>query len=365
MNLAKWVATPLMLVATTTLAAERVELDCRQLPKFPAAVGVAGPYVGVSGDALIVAGGTNFPEKPPWDGGRKVWHDATYVLERPDGTWQKAAPLPRPFAYGVSLSTDDGLICIGGCDDKQNYADAFILRWNGETLTRHALPDLPHPTSCSAGALIGSRVYIAGGQAGPNPLSGPTHDLFWTLDLSADEPKWEKLPTWPGPDRFYAIAATDSAAFYLFSGFQRVVDEDGQPSLKYLRDAYRYDPATKQWTQLADLPHPNGAVASPAPHVGDWLLLLGGGADGRGIELPLKDRPTFLREVVGYHLTTNQWKTVGRLPFSHVAVPLTQWRGGYVVASGESRPGVRSREVWMLQPSDTDTSATTDDAATD
>lgn len=35
-------------------------------------VGVAGPFAGVHRDALLVAGGANFPEKRPWDGGAKI-----------------------------------------------------------------------------------------------------------------------------------------------------------------------------------------------------------------------------------------------------------------------------------------------------
>ena len=41
-------------------------------------IGVAGPFVGVHNDALIVAGGANFPEKPLWET-YKVWHDRIYV----------------------------------------------------------------------------------------------------------------------------------------------------------------------------------------------------------------------------------------------------------------------------------------------
>ncbi|HEV2479040.1 MAG TPA: hypothetical protein VGS79_05230, partial [Puia sp.] len=48
--------------------------------------GVAGPFAGVSGDALIVAGGSNFPDKKPWEGGRKAYVDEVYVLmARTDG----------------------------------------------------------------------------------------------------------------------------------------------------------------------------------------------------------------------------------------------------------------------------------------
>jgi len=58
------------------------------LPDLPPAsgevkqAGLAGPFVGVHGDALLVAGGANFPDLPPWRGGKKVWWNDVYMLEK-------------------------------------------------------------------------------------------------------------------------------------------------------------------------------------------------------------------------------------------------------------------------------------------
>ena len=61
-------------------------------------IGVAGPFVGVHNDALIVAGGANFPDKPLWETD-KVWHDRIYVLsEQGDGNyvWENGGKLDQP-----------------------------------------------------------------------------------------------------------------------------------------------------------------------------------------------------------------------------------------------------------------------------
>ncbi|MCX6997017.1 MAG: hypothetical protein NTV49_07995, partial [Kiritimatiellaeota bacterium] len=71
-------------------AGRRPHLTWSALPDLPEALGVAGPFAGVSGGALLVAGGANFPNGMPWAGGRKVWHDAVYVLPAPAGAWQAA-----------------------------------------------------------------------------------------------------------------------------------------------------------------------------------------------------------------------------------------------------------------------------------
>ncbi|MBR90601.1 MAG: galactose oxidase, partial [Verrucomicrobiales bacterium] len=55
------------LIATCALAAAKPSLKWEQLPLFPKDhIGVAGPFVGVHNDVLIVAGGANFPEGMPW-----------------------------------------------------------------------------------------------------------------------------------------------------------------------------------------------------------------------------------------------------------------------------------------------------------
>ena len=65
-----------------------VSLDWKQLTDLPDPnnpsdpLGVAGPFVGVHNEALIVAGGANFP-RPVWDEeSKKVWHDKIHVLTR-------------------------------------------------------------------------------------------------------------------------------------------------------------------------------------------------------------------------------------------------------------------------------------------
>ena len=45
--------------------------------------------------ALLVAGGTNFPEKMPWEGGKKVWYDDVYVLDRSGGRQLTAGVFTR------------------------------------------------------------------------------------------------------------------------------------------------------------------------------------------------------------------------------------------------------------------------------
>ena len=100
-----WRAPPLSAQET------RQSAEWVKLPSLPEARGLGGLFAGVSGDALLVAGGTNFRDKPPWEGGTKSWYDTIYALSPGHPSWRAVGKLPRPLSYGALVETDRGLLC--------------------------------------------------------------------------------------------------------------------------------------------------------------------------------------------------------------------------------------------------------------
>jgi len=301
----------------------------------PDSRGFAGAFTGVAGGALILAGGTNVAGDR-WRNPRKEWHDAIWVLECQDGAWKKVGRLPRPCGYGVSVSVDGGLICIGGGDASTHHAEVFRLDWYGDSIWRTPLPPLPSPCAFGCGALAGRVVYVAGGLT--NPWDTTALRTFWALDLDATDAGWRALDPWPGKERMLAAAGVDGATFYLFSGAAL------SPGREYLRDAYRYLPTTG-WERIADLPRP--AVAAPSPTPG---LLVVSGDHGRYVDFePPEAHPGFSKQVLSYAAKFDRWSVVGEAPFSRVNVAVVSWHGRWVFANGEVRPRERSVEVWTMQ----------------
>lgn len=356
------------------------------LAPLPDPYGFAGMYAGVSGEALIVAGGANFPYPSPWedpDNKAKQWHDRVFVLPSPDAEWivDDDLRLPRPLAYGVSVTWRDPatkrdcVICLGGGDAETHWADVFALRWNEGRLVTEALPSMPQPAAFFCGGLLDNTIYVAGGQDwavdrpaadGQTTVPPAAMKTFWSLDLSkpvADR-KWQVLLPWPGAARMQAVAAVQDGAFFLIGGVDLDQSKPGDDKRIFLRDCYRYDPKAGGWTQIADIPRLAAAAPSPAASLGHSHFAVVSGADGSNATL--KDlHPGFRPTIQCYHTITDTWVDWGAFPkdpnaagggvWPTVTTNTTWWEDAdghrrYVIPSGEARPRIRTRNVYWGLP---------------
>ena len=143
-------------------------INWTKLPDLPgaadtASLGVSAPFAGIHNGVLIVAGGCNFPDKPVTEGGAKRYYSEIFVL-LPEG-WKEIDRLPRPVAYGATVSTPEGIVCIGGNNSDSSLVEVSRISYNptkGE-VTVCALPSLPSPMDNLSAAFTGQEIYVAGG----------------------------------------------------------------------------------------------------------------------------------------------------------------------------------------------------------
>lgn len=328
------------------------------LAEVPDEIGLAGGYCGVSGDALIFAGGANFA--PPYFDNDKQWSDRVYVLPEPDGQWIDAGTLPGPRGYGAAVSYNDEVICIGGDDAERLYREVFALKWDGKALTHRELPDLPEPLAYGGAAIIGSTVYVVGGQTGKGIETATNRG--YRIDLAAQNPAWERLPDMPAPAGVrafnFVVAQHDGAGHKIYSFGGRYYSPGGPADLAFHQDCWTLDPADLTWHRRTDSPVP--LMAGSAVAFGQSHIFVPAYADGSALKTMLDsgiptrdyDHPGFPRDLYTYNTITNAWAVIGQRPAAiagPVTTPAVQWRGRIILPSGEVRPRVRSPKVWSIQ----------------
>jgi solute:Na+ symporter, SSS family len=351
--------------------------------------GVGGAFVGTHGDAIILAGGTLYPEALPWKGGTKTFKSTIHVLIRNSvGEWQwipDAGELPSARGYGATISLPDGVLCIGGCDATQVFSECVLLRYDPETkkVTSKPWPALDTPLMMATGALVGTTAYVVGGQISQAAAPG-THSK--QLDLTQMENKaafkWQPAPSWDGPGRALAAATSQNDAtgpcLWMFSG--RTQTPDG--TYEALTDAWKFKPSTQTWTKLPDIKlkgeAPRAAVGAASLAYASHVLLLGGD-DGtltkiseilsrRGARTPheqdawrkfheslLDNHPGYTSDVLALDTVSEQWGLATSAPSPlPVTNPVALWKNHLIFLSGEDKPGRRALGVviseWPVAP---------------
>jgi N-acetylneuraminate epimerase len=328
---------PLLCFMSLTFTVSAADFAWSPLPPLPDERGFAGSFAGVVDGSLMVAGGTHFIDKMPWEGGTKVWYDTIFGLEKPDGAWRVVGKLPQPNGYGVSITTPAGWIILGGGNATEHFRAVF---WVKQTAN---LPPLPKPCAFMCGCEHDGVIYLAGGIEAPTATSAM--NTFWSLDLKQPDSQWQALPPCPGKPRILACMAAVDGVIHLFSGAALHADKGGKPEREWLNDAWAYQRGTG-WKQLPAMPRVAVAAPNPAPVRGSKIYILGGD-DGANVNFEPKEKhPGFPRSILVFDVNTQTWSQAGEVPFSLVTTNAVPWNGQLVIPGGEAHPGFRSPQVW-------------------
>ena len=228
-----------MKINITTLATQGLEGDLQK--------GVSAAYAALIGEDLLVAGGCNFPDKLGFEGGKKVFYEAILHFDKNQNQWQTIGKLPEAAAYGVSVAIPDGYLWIGGQTATHSLATCHKVQYTKEKgLTFTDFPALPEPLDNFAGTSIGSKVFVAGGNA-----SGKPSNKVYYIDTATDK-EWHRLADFPETASVQpvvaAVAHESDTHLYLFGGFFGG-DTIHAPAL--ITSVWRYSLRQQQWQKVA------------------------------------------------------------------------------------------------------------------
>jgi len=351
-----------------------------EVPKggtYQKSLGLAGAINGVNNNVMIIAGGSNFPNGLPWEGGQKVYYDQIFVLEKKDEEycWNKkvTSVLPKPIAYCGNTSTPSGIVYVGGEKEKGISNKCFLLKWNEKenVVEVQPLPDLPLALTNVAVTNIGDEVYAVGGDE-----EKTSSNSFFSLDLKDKNPDWKKLSDLPiALANATAIAQNGKFGKEIFIIGGRSKTSSGISDLH--NTTFAFDLQKQQWRKCADISDGKNTTnlsAASGVAFGENEILITGGDNGKTfhqIEILIskiasakspeeKAKLTteknnlsihhngFDKSLLLYNTNGDAWTKIGELPFlTHVTTTDVLWGNKIIISNGEIKPGMRTPDVMM------------------
>ncbi|MBK8518787.1 MAG: hypothetical protein IPL55_21645 [Saprospiraceae bacterium] len=353
-----------------TFTSKRI-IDLPSLDNGEPNPGVAGPITGIIGNNLLVAGGANFPDLPPWIGGKKMFQSKIYLLKRlKSGKFQWSTKpighLSEPVAYSSNINIPEGILALGGENESGSLKSVKLFQIQNKKLEISEYQELPIPVSSAGAAFIGNKVFLAGGVSNNKVLNN-----FYLLDLSNSNEQWKELKSIPIPLSNAVVVAQNDGfeeCIFVIGGRYRL---EGDDLTTYSDKIFIYSPSKQAWRMTDFIAYDGTKIklaAGTGVAIGQHEIAIFGGDQGdifnkiedfnnklamtenvdrdklqeEKVQL-VTHHPGFKRDVLIYNTISGLSRIIGTLP---CAVPVTTsaffWNHDVVIVSGEIKPGIRS-----------------------
>jgi N-acetylneuraminic acid mutarotase len=209
---------------------------------------------------------------------------ARYDIRR-DG-WRRVADMPIALNHPTAVAHEGRLYVHGGYASQTGLSQptAALLRFDPERRRWRRLPSSRTPRAAHAAAVIGDRLYVAGGANDSGSLrSLEIYDIR--------RARWRRGPSFPGPARNHTTGVASGGRFYVLAG-----RDSGN-----LTNAERYDPRRRAWETLPPLRVGRGGIASVRLRDGRIVVFGGERLDPGG---------TTIAEVELFDPRRRRWRTL-------------------------------------------------------
>lgn len=201
-------------------------------PASPARAGSRGVCVSLAVAAALAAGGVAACSA----GGSPAPDD-----DDPDPRWSEAAPLPQPIQELHAAVLGGRIYVAGGLDGSGGATDA-AFRYDPAADLWEPIASLPAPRHHMPLAVVAGSLYAVGG-LGPEGFIGVS--TLWRYDEAGD--RWLERAPLPRPRGASAVVAVDGKLIAV-GGF-----DEGR---RLVAETHIYDPAADAWSEAAPIPTP-------------------------------------------------------------------------------------------------------------
>ncbi|MDL2223196.1 cyclically-permuted mutarotase family protein [Bacteroidales bacterium OttesenSCG-928-M11] len=346
-----------------------------RLVDFPIEGGISAPFVGIHGDKLIVAGGCNFPNAPASQGGKKEFYDDIFYLDIlcPDKGWKKSE-IPYKVAYGSSIITEDGIICIGGQNDTGAITNVVRIHFENKTekITVENWPSLPAGIYNAGATVVENTIYLAGGTS-----SEKKTNYIYCLDMDNLSKGWYRIETNQAEERQQAVVFTQNGNLFIAGGYD-------EANAHVFSDVLKFDFSDNNWQHFTDIVI-NGKqqtfIGTGCINLSANCTLFAGGVDydlfssallrikkkqeaiangntELADSLQAAGKEYMSQPIEWYNFNTNllsfdtkkkEWKSEGNfIELAKAGAGITIKEKNIYIVCGELKPGVRTQEVYKL-----------------
>jgi N-acetylneuraminic acid mutarotase len=161
--------------------------------------------------------------------------------------WKRVRDMPVALNHLTAVAYRGELYVHGGYAGEQSLTEpsGVLLRYDPERDRWRRLPSSPTPRAAHAAAVIGHRLYAAGG-------ANETGSLRSLEIFDFETERWRRGPSFPGPARNHTTGVASGGGFYVLAG----------RDAENFTAAERYDPRRRTWERLPPLRTPRGGIAS-------------------------------------------------------------------------------------------------------
>jgi len=209
-----------------------------------------------------------------------------YDLRR--NRWKRVRPMPVALNHAAAVAYRGRLYVHGGYAEGLSQPTSVLLRYDPERNRWRRLASSRAPRAAEAAAVVRGRLYVAGGAND----SGSLRSLE-IYDLRRG--RWTRGPSFPGPPRNHTTGVASGGRFYVLAGRDTT----------NLAAAERYDPRRRRWETLPPLHTPRGGIASV--RLPDGRIVVFGGEQ-------LRPGGTTIGQVELFDPRTRRWRSLPDMP---------------------------------------------------
>jgi N-acetylneuraminic acid mutarotase len=185
------------------------------------------------------------------------------ALERYDirrRRWKRLRDMPLAVNHPAAVAYRGDVYVHGGYTTDLGLTEptGALQRYDPSRNRWSRVRPSPTPRAAQAAAVIGHRLYVAGG-------ANATGSLRSVNVYDFERRRWSRGPSFPGPPRNHTTGVASGGRFYVLAG----------RDTENLAVAERYDPQRGRWERLPPLHTPRGGIASA--RLGDGRIVVFGG----------------------------------------------------------------------------------------